>query len=203
MIYFKDVRSIRTYTRSIRVDDRMSEYLSGVSGHIPGVSGWMIECPNICPKYPDIYPEYPGLGVYSSCKKKLKLSNGFKKITKILTETIHHVYCLYKKFWSENLIRSSLWLKILSNPSHVYGISSEMLSFVSNVRDNFYETCSIFYHSLHVWYHDILTNLIIFRLRLIFIEFKNNAAARSWSCFVKKMFDFSFQFLDKASHWTQ
>ena len=53
---------------------------------------------------------------------------------------------------------------------------SEMLSFVSNVHDNFYETCSIFYHSLHVWYHDILTNLIIFRLRLIFIEFKTYSA---------------------------
>ena len=109
-------------------------------------------------------------------QKKFKIIKLIQKITKILPETIHHVYYLYKKFWSENLIRSSLWLKILSNPSHVYGTSSEMLSFVSNVCDNFYETCSIFYHSLHVWYHDILTNLIIFRLRLIFIEFKTYLA---------------------------
>ena len=108
--------------------------------------------------------------------KKFKIIRWIKKITKILHEAIHLVYCLYKKFWSETPIRSLLWLKILTDPTYVYGTTSEMLRFVSNVRDNFYETCSIFYHSLHVWYHDILTNLIIFRLRLIFIEFKTYLA---------------------------
>ena len=29
-----------------------------------------------------------------------------------------------------------------------------------------------FYHGVHVWYHEILTNLIIFRLRLFFKNFK-------------------------------
>ena len=31
---------------------------------------------------------------------------------------------------------------------------------------------SNFYHSLRIWYHEILPNLIIFRLRLLFLEFK-------------------------------
>jgi len=136
-------------------------------------------------------------------QKNFKIIKLIQKITKILLETIHHVYYLYKKFWSENLIRSSLWLKILSNPSHVYETSSKMLSFVSNILDNFYETISIFYHSFHVSYHDILTNLMIFRLRLIFIEFKTYSATRSLSCFVNKMFEFSFQFFDNASNWIQ
>jgi len=37
-----------------------------------------------------------------------------------------------------------------------------MLSFVSNILDNFYETFSIFYHSLHVWYHDSMATYRIF-----------------------------------------
>ena len=39
-----------------------------------------------------------------------------------------------------------------------------------------------FYHGLHVWYHEISTNLMIFKLRLLFLEFKNHLATRSWSC---------------------
>ena len=60
-----------------------------------------------------------------------------------------------------------------------------------------------FYHSLHVWYHEILTNLIIFRLRLLFSEFKTQTATRSWSCFLNKMFEISFHSPGKASHRTQ
>ena len=29
-----------------------------------------------------------------------------------------------------------------------------------------------FFHSFHVWYHEILTNLVIFRLRLLFLNLK-------------------------------
>ena len=54
-----------------------------------------------------------------------------------------------------------------------------------------------FYHSLHVWYHEILTNLIIFRLHLLFIEFKNNSVTYSWSCLVNRMFDIFFPCPDK------
>ena len=34
-----------------------------------------------------------------------------------------------------------------------------------------------------------MTNIMIFRLYLNFIEVKNNSAARSWSYFVNKMFE--------------
>ena len=41
-----------------------------------------------------------------------------------------------------------------------------------------WQTCAkppqFFYHSLHIWYHDISTSFKIFGLRLLFIEFKNN-----------------------------
>ena len=87
-----------------------------------------------------------------------------------------------KKFWSQTPIRSSLWLQILQNPSQHYHSSCEILWFVNIILDILCETFSIFYHSLHVWYHEILTNLMIFKLRLLFLEFKNHLATRSWSC---------------------
>jgi len=99
--------------------------------------------------------------------KKIKIIKWIQKITKILHETIHHVCCLYKKFWCGTPIQSSIWLKISTDPSYVYGTTLEMFRFVSNVRENFCEISLIFYHSLHVWYHDITTNPKIFRLRLI------------------------------------
>ena len=136
-------------------------------------------------------------------QKKFKNTKKIPKLTKIWYETIYDVYCLYKKFWSQISIWSSLWLQILTNPSQLSGTSSEILRFVSNGRANFCETSSIFYHSLHVWYHNIITNLMIFWLHLLFIEFKNNPVARSWSCFMNMMFEFSFEFFDNASNWTQ
>ena len=42
--------------------------------------------------------------------------------------------------------------------------------------------------------YDIMTNIMIFILYLHFIEVKNNSAARSWSCFVKKVVEISFHF---------
>ena len=74
------------------------------------------------------------------------------------------------------------WLQILPNHSQCYDSSCEILRFVNIVRDKLYETFSIFYHNLHVWYHHIMTNLMIFKLRLLFLEFKNHLATRSWSC---------------------
>ena len=102
-----------------------------------------------------------------------------------------------------NPIRSSLWLQILPNPSQRYDSSCEILRVVNIIHDILCETFSIFYQSLHVWYHEILTNLMIFRLCLLFLEFKNHSATRSWSCFLNKIFEISFHFLTKASHWTQ
>jgi hypothetical protein len=108
-----------------------------------------------------------------------------------------------QKFWSQTLIRLSHWLQILPNPSQRYDSSSEILRFINIVRDRLCETFSIFYHGLHVWYHEILTNLMIFRLRLLFLEFKNHSATRLWSCFLNKIFEISFDFPGKASHRAQ
>ena len=124
-----------------------------------------------------------------------------QKITKNSHETIY-VHYLYKKFWSQTPIQPSLWLQILPNPSQCYDPSSEILRFVNIIRDRLCETFTIFYHGLHVWYHEILTKLMIFRLHCFFLEFKNHSATRSWSCFLNKMFEISFYFLDKASHRT-
>ena len=51
--------------------------------------------------------------------------------------------------------------------------------------------------------YDILTSFMIFGLRLLFIEFKNNSTASLWSCFVNKMFKIGGLFLDTASHYTK
>ena len=88
---------------------------------------------------------------------------------------------------------------ILNNPE----TSSEMLQVVSNVRDNLFEMFSIFYHSLYIQYHEILSNFMIFGLRLLFIEFKNRSSTGSRSCFLNKMFENSFHIIGQASIWAQ
>ena len=126
-------------------------------------------------------------------------------ITNYQNYTTINLYSLLRiqKVLKSNPIRSSLWLQILQNPSQRYHSSCEILRFVNIVHDILCETFSIFYHSLHVWYHEILTNLMIFKLRLLFLEFKNHLATRSWSCFLNKMSKISFHSWSKASHWTQ
>ena len=54
----------------------------------------------------------------------------------------------------------------------------------------FVKSSQFFFHSLHLWYHDIMRNFIIFRLRLSFIEFKIYSVTHSWACFVNQMIDF-------------
>ena len=126
------------------------------------------------------------------------------KNTKITHESIYVLYCLYKKFWSQTLIRSIVTLTPnLTEFFSTLRFFFEILRFVDIVHDRLYETFSIFYHSLHIWYHEILTNLMIFRFRLLFLEFKNHSATRLWSCFLNKIFEISFYFLGKASHRTQ
>ena len=51
--------------------------------------------------------------------------------------------------------------------------------------------------------YDILTSFMIFGLRLLFIEFKNNSTASSWSYFVNKMFKIGGLVLNTASHYTK
>ena len=85
--------------------------------------------------------------------------------------TLSNLCCLYKKFWTQTTIQPSIWLQILSNPSQLYDSSSEMYRFVSTYVTKVCETSSTFSHNLHIWYYDILPNLIIFRLCLLFLNF--------------------------------
>ena len=121
---------------------------------------------------------------------------------------IHKKWSLFsiiytKKIWSETPNRHSNCLLILPDLSQISETSSEMIRFVSSVHVNFAETLSIFYHSLHVWYHDNSMNFMIFRLRLLFIEFSDVSATRLWSCFTNTMFEISGLALDTVSHQTQ
>jgi len=97
-----------------------------------------------------------------------------------------------QKVLKSNPIRSSLWLQILPNPSQCDDSSYEILRVVNIIHDILCETFSIFYHNLPIWYHEILTNLMIFRLCLLFLEFKNHSATRSWSCFLTRCSKFLF-----------
>ena len=49
------------------------------------------------------------------------------------------------------------------------------VSICMHVRDKVCKTSSIFFHNLHIWYYDILPNLIIFRLYLLFLKFLKNS----------------------------
>ena len=131
---------------------------------------------------------------------KLKFLNGSKKLPKLHMNQSMFSIAYTKKFWCQTPIWPSLWLQILPNPSQRYDSSSKILWFVNIIHDRLCETFSIFYHDLHVLYHKILTNLMIFRLRLLFLEFKNHSATRSWSCFLNKMFKIFFHFPGKAWH---
>jgi hypothetical protein len=54
------------------------------------------------------------------------------------------------------------------------------------------------YHKLHIRYHELSTNLIIFKLCLHFIQLKNIATTCGISWFVNKMFKVSPNFMDKV-----
>ena len=82
-----------------------------------------------------------------------------------------------------NTSKNHTFLVVLPNLSQRYDSSSEILRFVNIVHDRFVQNLFNFYHSLHVWYHEILINLMIFGLRLLFLEFKNHSVTCSWSCF--------------------
>jgi len=132
----------------------------------------------------------------------LKLSNGFGNLPNFnINQSMLPI--AYKKVLKPN---SNLIITLAPNliyPSPRYYSSSKKLRFVSVVRDKLFETFSIFYLDLNIWYHDILTNLVIFGLCFNFLEFKNHSTTRSWSCFPNNIFEISFHFLDKASNTTQ
>jgi hypothetical protein len=139
------------------------------------------------------------LKFYNNCGKKLKLSNRSWKLPKFHMKQYFVLYCIYKKIWSETRNRHSNCLQIIPDPTQLFESSREMLRFVSSVRVNFAESFSTFYHSLHRWYHDISTNFMIFKLRLLFIDFSDVSATRLWSCFVNTMFEIYGLVLDTAS----
>jgi hypothetical protein len=62
------------------------------------------------------------------------------------------------------------------------------------------ETHSIIYHSLNVRYHEILKNFMIFRLHFAFSRILKSLKHVSLSCFQDKMFEISFDFVDKVSN---
>ena len=140
---------------------------------------------------------------FNNCDERIKIMKWLRKIAKNSQEAIFVLYCIYKNFWSETPNRHSNCLLILPDLSQISETSSEMIRFVSSVRINFAETLSIFYHSLHVWYHDNSTIFVIFRLRLLFIEFSDVSTTRFCSCFANTMFEISGLALDTVSKQTQ
>jgi len=140
---------------------------------------------------------------FNNCDERIKIMKWLRKIAKNSQEAIFVLYCIYKKFWSETPNRHSNCLLILPDLSQISETSPEMIRFVSSVRVNFAETLSIFYHSLHVWYHDNSMNFMIFRLCLFFIEFSDVSATCFCSCFANTMFEISGLALDTVSKQTQ
>ena len=91
--------------------------------------------------------------------------------------TLSNLCCLLpiQKVLNSNNNSTSIWLQILSDPSQLYDSSSEMYQFVSTYVTKVCEISSTFFHNLHIWYYNILSNLIIFRLCLLFLKFLENS----------------------------
>jgi hypothetical protein len=66
------------------------------------------------------------------------------------------------------------------------------------VHEKIFKTHSKFSYNLHILYYEILKDLINFKLYLNFLEFLNYLDARSWSCFLVKMFKISFGHMEKV-----
>jgi hypothetical protein len=71
-----------------------------------------------------------------------------------------------------SLLASSIWACNISW-FHVkfYDFMWRSVRFLYIVHDSFHETVSKFYQSLYIWYHDMSTSFMIFRLCLCFIQF--------------------------------
>ena len=80
----------------------------------------------------------------------------------------------------QKILNSNNNSTINSTQNHIGSFSTLWFFFgdvlvCKHVRDKVCETCSIFFHNLHIWYYDILPNLIIFRLCLLFLKFLENS----------------------------
>ena len=75
-------------------------------------------------------------------------------------------------------------------PSERYYSSFETFRLVNIICDKICKTFSFFYHSLHIWCHYIMTNLIIFRLYLLNLKtIRAHACGRvSWTKCSKILF---------------
>ena len=123
---------------------------------------------------------YPGRDpkFRTSCSRNMsaKLCEVFLNSIKKQTKSENHETC-----WDIVISYVENMIKILEDlmhvvmydaykPGHLYMwdlISHvEMSWFVSILRDNVHEIFWNFYHSLHIWYHDISTSFMIFGLRL-------------------------------------
>ena len=104
---------------------------------------------------------------FYNCTKYIKIIKWFQKITKVLHKII---YIGYKK----NL-KSNSNLILTSTPNLTASFSTLWFFFADvfickhRTWKNF-KIHSNFYHRLHIWYHEILTNLIILRLQLLFFR---------------------------------
>lgn len=101
------------------------------------------------------------------------------------------------------------YLKDSSSTPRLYYLDSPIceqhmrkLSVRKNICENLCETFSTFYHSLYVWFNDVRTILIIFRLCLIFVKFDFNSTPRSWSYFMYILHNISCYFMYTDSHGT-
>jgi hypothetical protein len=56
-----------------------------------------------------------------------------------------------------------------------------MLRFLNTIHDNLLNTLYMIYHKIHIGYHEPLTNFMIFKLYLHFIQLKNSATACEFS----------------------
>ena len=119
--------------------------------------------------------------------------------------TWNNIYCLL----AINLFLKSNSNLIVTSTSNLTASLSTFWFFFADVsiyKHRTWQNCkthSNFYHSLHIWYHEILTNLIIFKLHLHFLEFLNHLDTQSWSCFLVKMFEISFDFMEKVLNWAK
>ena len=77
-----------------------------------------------------------------------------------------------------------------------------MLQFPNNLRVDLFKTLSTIYHKLHITYHELLTNLMIYRIIFYLLQLKNNETARRFPCFTNKMFKLPSNFMSKVLKMT-
>ena len=107
-------------------------------------------------------------------KKNLKIPNGPKKSPKFHVKQ-SMLSIIYKKVLNSN--NNSI---VNLTPNLIGSFSTlwfffEDVSICKHVHDKVCKTSSNFSHNLHIWYYDILPNLIIFRPCLLFFKFLKNS----------------------------